>query len=69
MRGFSFLNITGRGVGTVNEPAVRMEEQIMADIPGREELPEQYGRLGFCRAYLYRCYQKKQEEKSFGKEE
>ena len=53
----------------MNEPAVRMEEQIMADIPEREELPEQYGQLGFCRAYLYRCYQKKQEEKSSGKEE
>ena len=26
MRGFSFLNITGRGVGTVNEPAIRTEE-------------------------------------------
>ena len=43
--------------------------KILADIPGREELSEQYGRLGFYRAYLYRCYQKKQEEKSFGKEE
>ena len=38
--------------------------RILADIPGKEELPEQYGRLGFCRAYLYRCYQKIQEEKS-----
>ncbi len=38
--------------------------RILADIPGRGELPEQYGRLGFYRAYLYRCYQKKQEEKS-----
>ena len=38
--------------------------RILAYIPGREGLPEQYGRLGFCRAYLYRCYQKKQEEKS-----
>ena len=36
--------------------------RILADIPGgEEELPEQYGRLGFCRAYLYRCYQKNQE--------
>ena len=43
--------------------------RILADIPGREELPEQYGRLGFRRAYLYRCYQKNQEEKSSGKEE
>ncbi len=43
--------------------------RILADIPGREELPEQYGRLGFCRVYLYRCYQKNQEEKSSGKEE
>lgn len=32
--------------------------KILADIPGEEELPEQYGRLGFCRAYLYRHYQK-----------
>lgn len=36
--------------------------QILADIPGREELPEQYKRAGFSKAYLYRCYQK--EEKS-----
>ena len=43
--------------------------RILADIPGREELPEQYGRLGFRRAYLYRRYQKNQEEKSSGKEE
>lgn len=43
--------------------------RILADIPGKEGPPEQYGRLGFCRAYLYRCYQKKQEEKSSGKEE
>ena len=43
--------------------------RILADIPGREELPEQYGRLGFRRAYLYRCYQKNQEEKSSRKEE
>lgn len=38
--------------------------RVLADIPGTGELPEQYGRLGFRRAYLYRCYQKKQEEKS-----
>lgn len=43
--------------------------KILADIPGEEELPDQYRRLGFCRAYLYRRYQKKQEEKSSGKEE
>lgn len=43
--------------------------KILADIPGEEELPEQYGRLGFCRAYLYRCYQKEQEEKSSKKQE
>ena len=42
--------------------------RILADIPGEEELPEQYGRLGFCRAYLYRRYQKNQEAKSSGKE-
>ena len=43
--------------------------RILADIPGREELPEQYGRLGFRRAYLYRCYQKNQEEKSYKEQE
>ena len=32
--------------------------KILADIPGKEELPKQYGRLGFRRAYLYRCYQR-----------
>ncbi len=36
--------------------------RILADIPGKEELPEQYERAGFRRAYLYRCYHK--EEKS-----
>ncbi len=35
----------------------------------RDGLPEQYGRRGFCRAYLYRRYQKNQEEKSFRKED
>ena len=43
--------------------------RILADIPGRGELPEQYGRLGFHRAYLYRCYQKNQEEKSYKEQE
>ena len=33
------------------------------------KMPEQYGRLGFYRAYLYRCYQKKQEEKSSKEQE
>lgn len=41
--------------------------KILADIPGREELPEQYKRAGFSKAYLYRCYQK--EEKSSKKQE
>ena len=41
--------------------------QILADIPGREELPEQYKWAGFSKAYLYRCYQK--EEKSSKKHE
>ena len=41
--------------------------RILADIPGKEELPEQYGRSGFRRAYLYRCYQK--EEKSSKEQE
>ncbi len=55
--------------------------KVLADIPAKEELPEQYKRAGFHRVYLYRCYQrqeerdpkkqveeslKKQEEKSFG---
>ncbi len=43
--------------------------RILADVPGEEELPEQYRRLGFCRAYLYRCYQKEQEEKSSKEQE
>lgn len=33
-------------------------KKILADIPAKEELPEQYKRAGFNRAYLYRCYQK-----------
>ena len=41
--------------------------RILADIPEKEELPEQYGRAGFHRAYLYRCYQK--EEKSSKEQE
>lgn len=41
--------------------------RILADIPGKEELPEQYERAGFRRAYLYRCYQK--EEKSSKEQE
>ena len=41
--------------------------RILADIPGKEELPEQYGRACFQRAYLYRCYQK--EEKSSKEQE
>ena len=41
--------------------------RILADIPGKEELPEQYGRAGFQRGYLYRCYQK--EEKSSTEQE
>ena len=41
--------------------------RILADIPGKEELPEQYGRAGFQRGYLYRCYQK--EEKSSKEQE
>ena len=43
--------------------------KTLADIPEEEELPEQYVRLEFHRAYLYRRYQKNQEEKSSGKEE
>ena len=27
--------------------------RILADIPGKEELPKQYGRPGFRRAYFY----------------
>ena len=47
--------------------------RILADIPGKDELPEQYGRAGFYRAYLYRCYQMKEkhftEEKSSEEQE
>ena len=32
--------------------------RILADIPGKEELPELYERAGFRRACFYRCYQK-----------
>lgn len=39
--------------------------RILADIPGKEELPEQFGRAGFHRAYLYRCYQKEDVENGF----
>ena len=39
--------------------------RILADILGKEELPEQYGRAGFHRAYLYRCYQKEDTENGF----
>jgi len=38
--------------------------KVLVDIPAKGELPEQYKRAGFNRAYLYRCYQK-QEDKSF----
>ena len=38
--------------------------RILADISGKEELPERYEQTGFCRAYSYRCYQKKSEVKS-----
>lgn len=41
--------------------------KILADIPERKELPEQYKRAGFSHAYLYRCHQ--MEEKSSGKQE
>ena len=36
--------------------------KVLADIPAKEELPEQYKRAGFNRAYLYRCYQKEDTE-------
>lgn len=35
--------------------------KVLADIPAKEELPEQYKRAGFNRAYLYRCYQKQED--------
>ena len=38
--------------------------QILADIPEQDELPEEYGRAGFYKAYLYRCYHK--EDMKFG---
>ena len=37
--------------------------QILADIPGWEELPEQYKRAGFSKAYFYRCYQKEKSSR------
>ena len=40
--------------------------RILADIPGKEKLPEQYERAGFHRAYFYRCYHK---EEKFSKEQ
>lgn len=43
-------------------------KKVLADIPAKGELPEQYKRAGFNRAYLYRCYQK-QEEKSSKEQE
>ena len=39
--------------------------QILADIPERDELPEGYERVGFCRAYLYRCDQKEDMTNEF----
>ena len=39
--------------------------RMLADIPGKEELPEQYGRAGFQKAYLYRCYQKEDTGNGF----
>jgi len=36
--------------------------KVLADIPAKEELPEQYKRAGFNRAYLYRCYQKQEKD-------
>lgn len=38
--------------------------QVLADFPGREKLPEQYMQAGFSEAYLYRCYQKQEENSS-----
>lgn len=40
--------------------------QILADIPEWEKLPEQYERVGFRKAYLYRCYQKRTYSNSNG---
>ncbi len=48
----------------MNEPAIRTEEQIISLFPDRETQV-----CRFRRSYLYRCYQKNQEEKSSGKEE
>lgn len=42
--------------------------KILADIPAKEEVSEQYMRAGFNRVYLYRCY-RKQEEKSSKEQE
>ena len=61
-------NLPDAGIGDILRFSVDNGiTRILADIPGKEELPEQYGRAGFHRAYLYRCYQK--EEKSSKEQE
>ncbi len=36
-------------------------EQTVVDIPGVEDLPEEYRQAGFCRAYAYQVYQKTED--------
>ncbi|MBD5487193.1 MAG: hypothetical protein HDR13_00110 [Lachnospiraceae bacterium] len=61
-------NLPDAGIGDILRFSVDNGiTRILADIPGKEELPEQYGRAGFHRSYLYRCYQK--EEKSSKEQE
>lgn len=62
------MSLLGVGIEDILRFSVNNEvTRILADIPGKEELPEQYGWAGFHRAYLYRCYQK--EEKSSKEQE
>ena len=73
-------NLQGVGIEDILQFSVdNGVTRILADIPGNEELPEQYVQAGFHRTYLYRCYQmneqhfteekasKEQEEKHFKK--
>lgn len=52
-------NLSDTGLEDILRFSVENEiVRMLADIPGKEELPEQYGRPGFRRAYFYRCYQR-----------
>lgn len=52
-------NLSDTGLEDILRFSVENEiVRMLADIPGKEDLPEQYGRPGFRRAYFYRCYQR-----------